>query len=115
MIKKLFFIIVCIYLIIEGTAFAHRPRRVVAEFDKKRGKLTVVVRHRVRNTEKHFVKEVVVKLSDDQIASRTFTEQENANFQTAVLDITNLNSGDIVTVEAVCSIAGVAKVTFEIE
>lgn len=87
---------------------AHPPKAVDLSFDAEAGALSVKVRHRVSNPEKHFIVRIEVHSGKELLAERTYERQETAAEQNEVFLFLDepLAQGSPVTVTAHCSISG---------
>lgn len=88
------------------SAWAHPPSDIKITFDPKTKVLTAVVMHDVKNPMKHYISKVDVGLNGKEILSQAISRQDNTDNQTVSYLIADAKSGDTLSVEAYCSIAG---------
>jgi len=67
---------------------------------------SVLVLHEVRNPKEHFIKKVEVKLNGSSVITQKITRQDRDNAVTVVYIIPDVKPGDVVNLEAECSISG---------
>jgi hypothetical protein len=104
-------IIVLLSLLCVGTfAFAHPPKDVVLSYDAATKILNVVVTHDISQSKasdptKHFVKELSVKINGKDVSLTAYKYQQFPEGETISFKL-DLKSGDKVSVNAKCSLAG---------
>lgn len=99
------------------TAYAHHPTQIVADFDRGSGELEVIIYHKVPDPSRafHFIEKIIVKLNDNEIATRNFRKQEKPEYQTATFKITDeTKEGDEIVIEAYCKEYGFLVKTVEV-
>ena len=101
--KIFFFLLLCSFLL-----SAHPPKSIDLSYDGETAVLTVKVWHKVDNPENHFIKKIAVFLGDEQIAEKTYERQQTAGYQEEIFVFLDkpLKKGDLVKVQAACSISG---------
>jgi desulfoferrodoxin (superoxide reductase-like protein) len=108
--KIFFFLLLCSFLL-----SAHPLKSIDLSYDGETAVLTVKVWHKVSNPENHYIKKIVVFLGKEQVAEKIYERQQTDESQEDIFVFIEkpLKKGDLVTVQAVCSIAG--KKTVELE
>jgi desulfoferrodoxin (superoxide reductase-like protein) len=109
--KKVFFLFLfCSFLL-----NAHAPKSIDLSYAGEKATLAVKVWHKVNNPESHYIKKIVVFLGDEQIAEKTYEQQQTGEYQeeTFVFNENPLQKGDAVKVRAYCSIFGKKTVDLE--
>jgi hypothetical protein len=81
-------------------------------YDANTKLLTINITHDITKTKvtditKHYVKEVDVSINSNKVITQLFKTQENPVTEVLVYKIL-VNNGDIVAVDAACSLAGAA-------
>lgn len=108
--KKIFvFLVTCLFISVCSTVYAHPPSDIIINFDPKTRILNAVIMHNVSIPSKHFIKKVDIALNGQEIITQTFNRQDNSNGQTVQYLIPNAKAGDVLSVEAYCSISGKLK------
>ena len=90
-------------------AYAHPPSDIIITFDAKTKILNAVIIHNVSNPEKHFIKKVDIALNRQEIIEHKISRQDNNVSQTVSYLIPDAKTGNILSVEAHCSISGKLK------
>jgi len=108
--KFLFFLLFFTFLL-----NAHPPKSIDLSYDVEKATLMVKVWHKVSNPENHYIKKIVVFLGEEQVAEKTYEQQQTAEFQeeTFVFSEKPLKKGDLVQVRAYCSLSGKKTVDLE--
>ena len=103
-------ILVGIYIILmTSMAYAHPPSDINENYDNQTGKLTLFIKHEVREVDKHYIKKIVIKRNSKQLDVKEFRKQENAEGQTLVYIIPEPNETDVIVVQAYCNRFGSRK------
>ena len=89
-----------------SVSWAHPPTKIAMSFDPKTRELTAEITHPVDKPGQHFVGKVEVLLNKKQVITHELSRQENDTAQTVVYKMTDVESGDILEVEAYCNING---------
>jgi len=87
-------------------SYAHPPSSIEASFDASTKMLSAVISHQVNNPTKHFIKEVEIELNGEEIIEREFKKQDDNAIQSINFEIPDASPGDLITIEAYCSISG---------
>lgn len=90
-------------------AYAHPPSGIIITFDPKTRILNAVIMHEVSNPANHFINRVDIALNGKEIIEHTLSRQDNNVSQTVAYLIPDAKTGDILSVEAYCSISGKLK------
>lgn len=96
-------------------AYAHPPSGIVITFDPKTKILNAVIMHEVSNPVNHFIKRVDIALNGKEIIEHTLSRQDNNVSQSVAYLIPDAKRGDILSVEAYCSISGKLKKEIEVK
>ncbi len=107
-------IIACFILAFYHMAYAHPPSDIIITFDPKTKILDAVIIHNVSNPKAHFIKKVDIALNGQEITTRNFSSQDNNASQEVKCPVPEEKTGDILSVEAYCSISGKLKKEIEI-
>jgi hypothetical protein len=89
-----------------SSAYAHPPRDIVITYDPSTRILKAVIYHDVSNILKHYIKKVDIGINGKEIISQQISRQDDPATQTVSYLIPDVNPGDILSVEAYCSISG---------
>lgn len=108
------FMLICLVIAVSSVAYAHPPSDIIITFDPKTKILNAVIMHNVSNPASHFVKKVDIALNAKEIIEHTLSRQDNNSNQTVSYMIPDAKAGDILSVEAYCSISGKTKKQIEI-
>jgi len=107
--KELLLFLTLALVFILTTAYAHPPRDISITFDPTTKMLSAVIFHDVANPVPHHIKEVDVYLNNKKIIQHLISIQDNHQTQTVAYLIPDTHSGDILAVEAFCSLYGSLK------
>jgi hypothetical protein len=88
------------------SSYAHPPSDIIITFDAKTKILNAVIMHKVSNPENHFIKKIDTALNGQEIIEHKISRQDNNVSQTVSYLIPDAKTGDILSVEAYCSISG---------
>lgn len=94
------------FVLPSSLVYAHPPSGITITYDQSTKTLKAVIAHAVSNPESHFIKTVEVFLNGKKIIQHTILKQEYNGSQTVVYMITDSKPGDILSLEAYCSISG---------
>ena len=106
---------VFLFLVSCSVAFAHPPSDIIFKYDGKNKILSVGVAHSVKDPQKHFIKEIDIKVNGKEWIKQKFINQANKNAQAASYAQVSLKKGDVIEVLADCNESGKLKNTFKIE
>ncbi|HEX9934387.1 MAG TPA: hypothetical protein VGB38_04245 [bacterium] len=95
-------------------AQAHPPSDIRASFDPGTHLLELRVVHDTRDTLKHFIERVEVRVNDGAWITQVFFSQESKPEQKAVYLVMDLKTGDAVTIEGRCNVHGKKTKTINI-
>jgi hypothetical protein len=96
--------------LIVPSAAAHPPSAVSLSYNDLNRELNVTITHQVADAKTHYVKEVLVRVSGQDIATMAYTTQPLASPFTYTYPL-DARPGETIEATAVCSIAGSAKGT----
>lgn len=119
-LKKAVFLFCIIFLTIGyasfmKAAFAHQAEDMVVAYDEKNKVVSIGVIHLTDNPEKHFIKEVTVKLNGKEIIRQAFLGQQDPKVQAVSYVIEDAKDKDTIEVVATCSDKSPLKRTFKVE
>ena len=111
-------IIALVFVFAAGIVFGHPPTVEKVVYDPATKIVTITVTYNiglspVTDIKKHYVKEVTVTVNGARVVLQDFTTQETPESEILVYKLL-VKSGDKVTVDAQCSIAGIANKTITI-
>lgn len=106
---------VFLFLVSCSVAFAHPPSDIIFKYDIKNKILSVGVAHSVKDPQKHFIKEINIKINSKEWIKQEFVSQTNKDAQAASYAQVSLKKGDVIEVLADCNESGKLKKTFKIE
>ena len=109
MTKLKFILLVCVFSLITGAAYAHPPSDIQISFDPKTKMLSAVVIHNTSNPASHYIKKVDLGLNGKEVKELDFSKQENNLSQSFIYSLDNVKSKDVISVEGYCSISGKLK------
>ncbi len=112
--RRVFLGVFLLLFLIGSTAIAHPPREVVAEFDLESNVLSVDVTHTVGADPIHFIEKIIVSHNDKEIIVQQISKQLGDS-QTFLYFIPEVEEGDEIEIEAVCSIFGDKSFKFTVE
>jgi len=114
--KLLFFLALNIVYLLTATAvYAHPPVKIDLTFDPATKTLTAVITHPVSNPDVHYIEKVEIKKNNQVTAKQEFTKQDNNQTQTASIQVPDAKKGDVLTLQAFCSISGSLKKKLEVQ
>lgn len=93
-------------LTVSSAAWADPPRSVEVSMDSARKVLSVKAIHPTRNTGRHYINLVTVRINDREAVRQMFSSQGDAAFQEGMYVLPDAKPGDTVSVEAACSMGG---------
>ena len=106
-------IAVCMLICMTGVSFAHPPSDITITFEPVTKMVEAVITHQVSNPQNHYIKKVDVGLNGKEVIEHSISRQDNNSTQTVTYLIPDAKAGDIISIEAYCSISG--KLTKEIK
>jgi hypothetical protein len=95
-----------IFFVLCATAYAHPPSDIKLTFDPATKMLKAVIYHDVSNPSRHYIRRVDVSLNRGEIIQHSITRQDDYSTQTVSYLIPDAKTGDVISVEAYCSISG---------
>ena len=90
-------------------AYAHPPSDIKITFDPDTKMLNAVIMHDVATPLSHYIKQVNVGLNGNDIIVQNLSQQDNSDSQTVSYLIPGAKFGDVLSVEAYCSLSGKLK------
>jgi len=108
-------IIVLLFFVFSTMAFAHPPEAIVYKYYPETKILSVGVSHPVKESKKHFIKLIEIKLNGKDWITQNFLSQTNKDVQAVSYAVVDLKKGDVIDISAVCSVSGELKKTIKIE
>jgi len=93
-------------MLVASVAFAHPPSDIIITYDPATKVVKAVIMHDVSNPAQHYIKKVDVGLNDKEIISHFISRQDTPAEQTVSYLIPDAKTGDVISVEAYCSISG---------
>ena len=93
---------------------AHPPSSVEITFDVETKIVTAVIKHAVKDAEKHYIEKVDVWLNKKEIITHHISRQDDAVQQTVSYLIPDAQLGDTISVEGYCNFVGKLKKKIEI-
>ena len=114
---KLSMIAVCCLAVLAstGVGLAHPPKDVQIEFNPDNHMLMVMAAHDTKDATKHYIGDIQIDLNGEKLIDQKFKTQPTADMQMGHYLINDAKIGDMLTVTAVCNIAGKKAVTLKIE
>lgn len=109
------FLVIIGYAIFLKPLSAHQPEDMVVAYDEKNKVISIGVIHLSDKPQKHFIKEVTIRLNGKEIIKQVFLSQRDPKVQTASYVIEDANDKDTIEVVAVCSDKNSLKRTFKVE
>jgi len=111
-VKKLILLFL-IFFTLSSFAYAHPPSDIIITYDSQSKILKAVIVHNVSNPKAHYISKVDISLNGKDVIEHKISFQDNNLNQTVSYLIPDAKKGDILEVEAYCSISG--KLTKEIK
>ncbi|MDD5081424.1 MAG: hypothetical protein PHC58_05495 [Candidatus Omnitrophica bacterium] len=114
--KKSFFVLVfagC--LLFQGIVFAHPPSKIDITFDKKTSTLKAVIYHSTSNPARHYINKVDIGINGKEVMSDNITNDADKMKQIVTYKMSQIKTGDVVSVEGYCSISGNRTASINIE
>ena len=100
------FLIVFVFAAAISTAYAHPPSDIKITFDAKTKILQAIIMHNTSNPLNHYIKKVDVGLNGREVIEHAISREDNNESQTVRYLIPDVKDGDVISVEAYCSISG---------
>jgi len=115
--KAVSLLVLFIFFAVTSMAYAHPPSDIKIAFDAKTKMLHAVIVHNVSNPLSHYIKKVDVALNGKEIIEHSISRQDNNDSQAVSYLIPDAKDGDLLSIEAHCSISGklTKKITVKIE
>jgi hypothetical protein len=107
--KKTALLVLVIIFAAASIAYAHPPSDIKITFDAGTKMLHAVIMHDVSNPLNHYIKKVDVALNGKEVIEHSISRQDNNDTQAVIYLIPDVKDGDVVSVEAYCSISGKLK------
>lgn len=87
-------------------AYAHPPQDIEISFDPATKMLTARITHITSDAQSHYIKKADIAINGAEIIEHKISRQDNGETQTVTYLIPDAKSGDVISVEAYCSISG---------
>jgi len=113
--KILTIIFFSFFLILNSLVFAHPPTDIIFNYNAKNKILSVGIVHSVKDSKKHFIKEIDIKVNNKDWINQEFSSQTNLDVQAASYAQVDLKKGDAIEVLAVCNQSGKFSKKFKVE
>ena len=97
---------VLVFLAAVSAAYAHPPSDIKIAFDPQTKILKAVIMHNTSNPLTHYIKKVDIGLNGREIIEQAISREDNSESQTVSYLIPDVKEGDVLSVEAYCSISG---------
>lgn len=94
------------FLILGSQTFAHPPSKIDITYDNQSKILKAIITHPVSNLNNHYISKVDVALNGKEIVEQKISFQDSNSTQAVEYYIPDTKSGDVLSVEAYCSISG---------
>ena len=108
--KAVIFMIICFSIAVCSVVYAHPPSDINISFDTKTKMLKAVIMHNVTlRPTNHYINKVDIGLNGGEIIEHKISKQDNDLTQTVSYLIPDAQVGDMLSVEAYCSISGKLK------
>ena len=110
--------IVCLLLmffLLSSTGFAHPPDSIKAVYDKESGELSITIVHPTKDTDEHFISEILIKINGETRLTHKNLFQESNESQKALYRFTDIRTGDKIEITASCNVFGKKRITLEVE
>jgi len=104
--KIILLVLICAFIAVCTDVYAHPPSDIKIEHNSQSRMVTVIVTHAVNNVEKHFINKIEISLNGKEIIEHKISKQDNEKYQFSGYMITDVKPGDVITVEAYCSVSG---------
>ncbi len=104
--KIVLLVLICAFIAVCTDVYAHPPSDIKIEYSRESRMMTVIVTHPVNNPEKHFINKIEVLLNGKEIIEHKISKQDNEKYQFSGYMVTDAKPGDVITVEAYCSVSG---------
>ena len=112
---RIIIVFVILTLIPAGAALGHPPSGIELEFDITVHELEIIAHHTVKDSLKHYVDTIVVKLNGEEVIEQKFWSQADSQGQRAEYVIIDARLGDEIEVIAGCNISGRKKGSLVVE
>ncbi|HAL65090.1 MAG TPA: hypothetical protein DCP10_05945 [Bacteroidales bacterium] len=98
--KKLFLLMV---VLIFGTAVAKADAPKKINLTYQDGKLKIEALHRVKNANKHYIDEIVVKVNGEEVKTLQLNKQTSTSSQVSEIELPDIKKGDQTEVITRCN------------
>jgi len=107
--QKVLAVLVSLGLFYVTNVYAHPPSDINIKFDPNTKIISAIITHNVANVANHYIAKVDVGLNAKEVISQEISRQDNTDNQTVSYLIPDAKKGDVLSVEAYCSISGKLK------
>ncbi|MCG2712103.1 MAG: hypothetical protein L6416_07250 [Candidatus Omnitrophica bacterium] len=110
---KILAILVC-FISLSRNAYAHPPSDINLAYSQSKQAFTLTINHRVSG-KGHFIKQITVKLNNNDLQSKTYQFQNNKNIVIFSFPAPGHKKDDVLSVEATCNRTGPVSKDFSID
>lgn len=104
--KKTVFVFVLLCLVSSSAALAHPPSDIKTQYDPATQTLKAVIEHPVSNASTHYIDKVDISINGKEVQELKFQSQETPGSQTLEIQLKDVKSGDLLSVEGYCNLSG---------
>ncbi len=108
-------LIILFIAIFSISTYAHPPKKIEIKYNKKDKTLKVVVLHKVKNTNAHYISLVKIIVNGEDRKVRTPKTQSKKEFHKVIVKLKDIKKGDKVTIIAKCNKFGKKSKNFIIK
>jgi len=112
--KKLIFFFI-FFSFLSSFSYAHPPSDIVINYDNQSKVLKAEIVHNVSNPQTHYISKVDISLNGKEIIEHKISSQDNNLNQRVSYTIPDAKKGDILEVEAYCSVSGKLTKNIKVE
>ncbi len=95
-----------IMILVQGTPVsAHTPGAMTLSYDFANQELTIVVSHSVTDVNSHYIIQVNIDKNSVDYLTRDYTSQNTTSQMSAIYGVSAVH-GDVLSVQAICSVSG---------
>ena len=85
---------------------AHAPKKVELSYDKETNKLTIEMPHPVKNVETHFIESITISINGEENQVLEYTKQSSEKTHQIEVELSDVKTGDEITVKGACNKMG---------
>ena len=98
---KRFILMAVLSVFFAFTVNAHPASKVTLKY--KDGKLDIYIAHKVKNYNTHYIKKVDIYVNGVLVETMELTHQNDVDYSTFLVKMTDLKRGDVVEVKTTCN------------